>query len=138
MPRNEEISRRTESSLQHGQGSLRGDVKTFPYIDLIREHLAQGRILDAKNLLEFARDVIPPDSKLLKVLAPPRIKKSDQLGVDRSNEFRWLRENNARYQGQWVALTDDGLFASAATLADLLVELRASPPPVEPLIHHLI
>lgn len=138
LSRTPEVSMRTELSVRPTEGLLGCGVRAFPYTDLIREHLSQGRITEAKNLLEFAKDLLPPDSRLLKVLAPPRIKKSDQLGVDRSTEFRWLQENSTRYQGRWVALTSSGLFASATTLAELLAELKASPPPEKPLIHHLI
>jgi hypothetical protein len=123
--------------LQQSSGLDTGGIKAFPYADLIREHLGQGRILAARNLLEFARDLIPPDSKLVKALAPPRIKKSDRLDVDRSAEFRWLQANSSRFQGQWVALAGDSLVTSAATLAELLAELKANPPSSRPLIHHL-
>lgn len=122
---------------QQSSGLAAGGIKAFPYADLIREHLGQGRILAARNLLEFARDLIPSNSKLVEVLAPPRIRKSDRLGVDRSAEFRWLHANSSRFQGQWVALVGENLVASDATLAELLADLKANPPSNRPLIHHL-
>lgn len=122
----------------HTPAGLLGDgLKSFPYADLIREHLAHGRILAAQNLLEFARDLIPPDSKLMNALAPPRVKRIDRRDVDRTREFRWLTSNGAKYRGQWVALVGESLVASAATLTRLLAELRANPPSTKPLIHHL-
>jgi hypothetical protein len=125
-----------------GLGSLQpaglgGGVRTFPYADLIREHLAHGRILAARNLMEFSRDLLPPDSTLVRVLAPPKIRKSDRLDIDRSAEFRWLQANSSNFRGQWVALVGESLAGSAATLAELLASLKASPPPSTPLIHHL-
>jgi Family of unknown function (DUF5678) len=126
------------NSESHTPEGLLGDgLRSFPYADLIREHLARGRILAAQKLLEFARDMIPSDSKLIKALAPPRITRIDSRDVDRTREFRWLTSNGAKYRGQWVALVGDNLVASAATLAKLLSELRSSPPPSKPLIHHL-
>ncbi len=121
---------------QPSAGLASGGTTTFPYADLIREHLTQGRILAAHKLFDFAKDLIS-DSKLVKVLSPPRIKKSDRLDVDRSSEFRWLRENSSRFQGQWVALVGNELVASAASLADLLAQLKSTPPASSPLIHHL-
>jgi hypothetical protein len=118
-------------------GLVGGDLQSFPYTDLIRQHLAHGRILDAQKLLEFARDLIPADSKILKALAPPRISKINRRDVDRSDEFHWLRSSGAKHRGQWVALVGDSLFASAATLATLLSDLKANPPSSKPLIHHL-
>lgn len=122
---------------QPSAGLAAGGLKTFPYSDLIREHLLHGRILAARNLLEFARDFISPDSNLISALAPPRIRKSDRGDIDRSLEFRWLAANGATFQGQWVALVGQGLIASAPSLAELLAALRASPPSGKPLIHHL-
>ena len=121
---------------QQSAGLASGGLRTFPYADLIREHLAQGRILAAHKLFDFAKDLIS-DSKLVKFLSPPRIRKSDKLDVDRSPEFLWLRENSSKFQGQWVALVGNGLVASAASLAELLAELKSNPPMSKPLIHHL-
>lgn len=121
---------------QPSAGLASGGLRTFPYADLIREHLAEGRILAAHKLFDFARDLIS-DSKLVKVLSPPKIRKSDRLDVDRSSEFRWLRENSSKFQGQWVALVGNGLVASASSLAELLAQLKSNPPVSSPLIHHL-
>ena len=126
----------TSQGDQQSAGLASGGLRTFPYTDLIREHLAQGRILAAHKLFDFARELIS-DSKLVKVLSAPKIRKSDRLDVDRSSEFRWLRENSSKFQGQWVALVGSGLVASAASLAELLAQLKSSPPASSPLIHHL-
>jgi hypothetical protein len=109
----------------------------FPYSDLIREHLAHGRIAAAQNLFQFARDLIPPKSGLIKALAPPKIKRSNRRGASREAEFRWLDENSAKYRGKWVALLGNSLLGSADTLKDLLGHLDAHPPEGRPLIHHL-
>jgi hypothetical protein len=122
---------------QQSAGLTAGGLKTFPYSDLIREHLSHGRILAARNLLEFARDFISPASDLVRALAPPRVRKSDRRDLDRSQEFRWLAANGATFQGQWVALVGQGLVASAPSLVELLAALRVSPPHAKPLIHHL-
>lgn len=138
-----EPSRAPDNSPPGAQGASRsadlavGGLRAFPYADLIREHLAHGRILAAQDLLDFARSSIPSDSKLVKALAPPRIRQIDTRDVDRSPEYRWIQTNSAKFQGQWVALLGEQLVASAATLAELLSALRASPPPGKPLIHHL-
>lgn len=116
---------------------LVGGISSFPYADLIRELLGEGRILAARSLFEFARDLIPQDSNLVKALAPPRIRRSDRRDVDRSAEFRWLHLNGPQHRGEWVALVGDRLVASATTLSELLSELKAHPPAGKPLIHHL-
>jgi hypothetical protein len=133
MPPGREIPQESISNVQQSGGPF----AFYPYSDLIREHLANGRVLAARNLFEFARDRIPFDSKLVKALAAPNIKKSDKRDVDRSAEFRWLSANGGQFRGQWVALVGERLVASAPSLDVLLSDLKASPPPGKPLIHHL-
>jgi len=119
------------------EGLMGGSLKEFPYADLIRDHLAHGRISDAHKLFELARDLIPAESKLSAVLAPPKTKKSDKRDMDRSAEFRWLDENSTKFRGQWVALVGGRLVASSDTLKKLLVRLDQGVFEINPLIHHL-
>lgn len=109
----------------------------FPYPDLIREHLAHGRIAAAQTLFEFARDLIPSESGLVKALAPPKIRRVDRRGTNRAAEFRWLDINSVEYQGKWVALLGEKLLSSADSLKELLRYLDAHSPERNPLIHHL-
>jgi hypothetical protein len=119
------------------EGLMGGSLKEFPYADLIRDHLAHGRISDARKLFEFARDLIPAESKLSAVLAPPRTKRSDKRDMDRSADFRWLDENSTKFRGQWVALVGERLVASSDTLKKLLASLDQEVFEINPLIHHL-
>jgi hypothetical protein len=112
-------------------------VFPFPYLAVLRSLVEQGRILDARNLLEIAGDAIPQDSRIRHVLAPPRVRKSSVLGADRSSEFRWLKANAEVFRGKWVALDGDSLITYADSLKDLLAQLHASPPPRRPLIHRI-
>jgi hypothetical protein len=123
------------AELQKGQRP--GEPFVFPYPDLIRKHLANGEIAAAQKLFEFARDRIGPESSVAKALAPPKIKRSDRRGVNRSVEFRWLDVNGVKYSGKWVALLGDDLLGTADSLKDLLTHLRAHPPAGKPLLHHL-
>jgi len=104
----------------------------------MRSLLAEGRILEAVRLLEEAGDLVPPDSKIRKVLSPPTIKLSDRRDVDRTPEFRWLDTHEVEYQGKWVALVEDELVASSDTLKELLVQIDQLQFARRPLIHHLI
>ena len=104
----------------------------------IRSLLAEGRILEAKNLFDTEGDRLPVDSKLREVLSPPRIKRSDYKGVDRSPEFRWLNTHADEHQGKWVALVGENLVASSDSLKELLAKLDQLRFERQPLIHHLI
>lgn len=112
-------------------------VLPFPYLAVLRSLVEQGRILDARNLLEVAGEAIPRDSKIRQVLAPPRVRKSSALGSDRSSEFRWLKTNADVYRGKWVALDRESLIASSDSLKGLLAQLRSHLSQRRPLIHRI-
>lgn len=113
------------------------DVLPFPYVAVLRSLLEQGRIVEARNLLNIAGDCVPQDSKIRQALAPPRVKKSDKKGVDRTAEFRWLKRNSSRYRGQWVALMGDVLVQHTHSLKELLAYLNDSGLAGKPLIHRI-
>lgn len=100
--------------------------------------LAEGQIWEAQELLKSAGDRVPADSKLRKVLGPPRITRSPVKGVDRSAEFHWLKTKAAEYEGKWVALVGENLVASSDTLKELLSRLAELQLEQKALIHHLI
>lgn len=104
----------------------------------IRSLLMEGRILEAKSLLQTAGDLVPVESKLREVLSPARVTRSARTDVDRSPEFGWLNRHEAEYQGKWVALVGEDLVASSDTLKELLAELAQQRFERKPLIHHLI
>lgn len=104
----------------------------------IRFLLAEGRILEAQKLFNTSGALLPEDSKLREVLSPPRIRKSNVKGVDRSPEFHWLRTHGDAHQGKWVALVGESLVASSDSLKELLAKLDGLNFERPPLIHHLI
>jgi hypothetical protein len=68
---------------------------------------------------------------------PGKIKKSAVLDIDRSEEFRWLKENAEAYSGRWVAVSGYQLVAAAKTLEALLKEVRSRVLDCSPLLHRL-
>jgi hypothetical protein len=68
---------------------------------------------------------------------PPRIKRSSRKDVDRSPEFRWLKEQGSRYLGQWVALSGETLVAHSSALKGLLAKLEGKELNRTPLIHRI-
>ena len=118
-------------SLEEGNLSVEEQISS-----LIRE----GRIREAKELLESSGDLVPAESKIREILAPARVRKSDKRDVDRTPEFRWLKEHWDEHQGQWVALVGESLVASSDTFKGLLTQLEPLRSGFErkPLIHHLI
>jgi hypothetical protein len=103
--------------------------------DEIRALLEEGRISEAKQLVESAGDLLP--ASLREIFAPPRITKVDERDVDRTREYRWLKANARRFRGKWVAVAGDDLVLSTDTLKELLARLRDVSTPFEPLIHRI-
>lgn len=104
----------------------------------IRSLLAEGQIWEAQKLFNTSGDLLPADSKLREVLSPPRIRRSNVKGVDRSPEFHWLKTHADAHQGEWVALVGEDLVASSDSLKELLAKLDQLRFEREPLVHHLI
>lgn len=104
----------------------------------IRSLVEEGQIYEAMKLLETAGALVPANSEIREILGPPRIKRSDKRGVDRSAEFRWIKTHAASYQGKWVALVEETLVASSNSLKELLVQIDQLQFERRPLIHHLL
>ncbi len=104
--------------------------------DEIRACLAEGRISDAKRLVDRAGDLLPPGSRLREIFYPV-IRKLDIRDVDRTGEYRWLKENGRNFRGKWVAVAGENLVLATDSLKELLARLNEIDTPVQPLIHHI-
>jgi hypothetical protein len=102
----------------------------------IRACLAEGRISDAKRLVDGAGDSLPAGSRLREIFYPT-IKKLDMRDVDRAGEYRWLKANGRGYRGKWVAVAGENLVLATDSLKELLARLEEMDTPVQPLIHHI-
>jgi hypothetical protein len=97
-----------------------------PASDFVRGvHLAlsAGAHLRARLLATEGARLYPDDSKIQKmarILAPPRIVRTD-VSPDPSVQanHNWLRTHSEEHQGEWVALRNGSLLATAATAEEL-------------------
>ncbi|MEA2601487.1 MAG: hypothetical protein QOF89_2479 [Acidobacteriota bacterium] len=104
----------------------------------VRSLVEEGRISEARRLLDTAGELVPAESKIREILSPPRVKQSDKRDVDRSAEFRWIKAHEASHRGKWVALVEEKLVASSDSLKELLVQIDQLQFDRRPLIHHLL
>lgn len=102
----------------------------------VRVLLEEGRISDASKLVETAGDQLP--ESLREIFAPPRIRRVDERGVDRTPEFNWLKANGPAHAGKWVALVGDDLVGCEDVLEELLAKLDQRRFNRRPLLHHLV
>lgn len=122
---------------RHPEVSEFANILSYPYATILRSLVEQGRILEARKLLDTAGDFVPQESKIRQVLAPPRVRKSEKKGADRSAEFRWLKKNSSLYRGKWVALSGDRLVHHADSFKELIDYLDSLELAAKPLIHHI-
>lgn len=108
-----------------------GQIRSFPYATSIRRLIEKDQVGAARRLLQVALSQGNPEPALARwqaVLAPPVVRTSTMTDVDRDLDYRWIDEKASAYSGQWVAIFCGELLAHAATLKEVLTELRASPP----------
>jgi hypothetical protein len=99
-------------------------------LDDLRRLLQQGRLDEARGLLAdlHARNVL--ESRALehwtRVLRPPRayVGGPGKGGAFVAENGAWLRENNEKYTGQWVALRKGVLLGANPSHAELYRELE--------------
>lgn len=102
------------------------DWSQRPAADLVRAvrlALAIGAHLLARKLAERGHRAYPPHEELAKmayILAPPRVVRAN-LPPDPSARanLEWMRAHAVEYRGQWVALKDGVLLATAPTAREL-------------------
>jgi hypothetical protein len=109
-------------------------------VTAIRELMQTEQISEARGLLAtipseaFAE---PSMARLRRALTLPTARPSARQGTDRTQAYAWLRQHGHEHIGQWVAVSNAGLVASATTLDILRNRLRILAPVEQPLIHKL-
>lgn len=96
----------------------------------VRLALATGAHLLARKLAEYGHRLYPNHQELAKmahILAPPRVVRTDIPPAPslQANQ-EWLRVHGDEYRGQWVALRDGILLATAATTRQLGAYLEST------------
>lgn len=96
----------------------------------VRLALATGAYLLARKLAEYGHRLYPNHQELAKmahILAPPRVVRTDIPPAPslQANQ-EWLRVHCDEYRGQWVALRDGILLATAATTRQLRAYLEST------------
>lgn len=133
-----DVVRKQVSPVAGGEGAPRTDV--LPYVNLILDLIEREQIVAARRMLDAAPPTMVSDrrvGRLRRVLAEPSISVSTKRDVDRRREYQWIRDNKQRYQGQWVALDEGLLLASAGSLRQLLEQLKPLRAERPPLLHHV-
>jgi hypothetical protein len=110
------------------------------YVELVRSLLANGEAGAARRVAAEGAARFPDHPWLEKtdrVINPKAIIATSGGAPERTREFAWLRENSARYRGNWVALLGDRLLASGRELANVFQEIRSQGLESKALVHHI-
>ena len=120
--------------------STTGREESTDAIVEIRDLLERERVSEARSTLQDALASHPNDKELLRlqaILAPPDVRTSGTLDVDRTKDFQWLSDNAAQHRGRWVAIHDGALVGEATSLDALLEQVAARALTDTPLIHFI-
>ena len=122
--------------------ALRKPIPEPPsYSDRIRERVAVGDFLEARALLSEALEREDPSEDLShwqRLLGPARVMRvRGERDIDRTADFRWLKERSKEYVGQWVALLGGDLLAHADSLQEILRQLESHPSGSQALLHRI-
>ena len=121
-----EITAETGDETAFVQAASEIDWSQRPATDFaraVRSALAAGAHLLARKLADYGHRLYPPYEELAKmahILAPPRAMRAN-LPPDPSvrANLEWMRTHAVEYRGQWVALKDGVLLATAPTAREL-------------------
>ena len=109
-------------------------------VTAIRDLMQKEQISAARRLLGMIPVGAPEEAavaRLRRALTPPTVRPAGRKDTERRHAYQWLRQHGHEHKGQWVAVGEGGLIASAPTLKALREQLRALSPAEQPLIHKL-
>jgi hypothetical protein len=75
--------------------------------------------------------------RLRKMLALPVTKTSAKRDIDRTLDYKWIRDHAQDYRGQWVALEKGELIGAATSLRELLDRVKLLRSEHRPLLHQI-
>lgn len=117
------------------------DPEPLSYSDRIRHLVQVGEILEAQKLLAEAleqEDCGEDLSYWERLIGPTKkFRVGGEKAPDPAPDFRWLREHAQEYDGQWVALRNGELLASASSLKEVLSALKELEPEQATLLHRI-
>ena len=95
----------------------------------------------ARKIIEKAVKIFPESirlNKIFNVLKPPEII-SKKLPARKScvKELKWLKENEYRYRGYWVALFEDNLIAKDIRIKNVLNKAKRNYNLQDILLHYI-
>ncbi len=93
----------------------------------IRTHLGEGRYRKAQRLAKEAAARFPDHPGIRTMnrgLNDWRVTTHTATGVDRTEEYAWMRNPPESVRGKWVALVGSEVAAAADTLAEVIEILR--------------
>lgn len=107
----------------------------------IHDIFNSGTLEGAREVAERGLALYPdhPELKRLHYVLRPFEVRSVPGGrniPDRRDTYEWLRQNAAKYKGQWVAILGTDLIAASPDLDEVREAVRSRNPPALPLFHY--
>ena len=108
---------------------------------LIREHIREGRVVQARTLAAEGAQRYPDHAELKnadRILAGGEAMPHPGTEPGTDEEFEWLRHPPRWARGKWVALVGREAVAVADTLAAVMDSIRSMDLPKKPLVHRVV
>jgi hypothetical protein len=126
---------------EESASSLANETKLGEELALVKDHVSQGRLREARTLVNELASNWPSSPQVqywTRVLAPPivrRVTEADPRSRPFDREREWLHEHAREYPGQWLAVYEDRLIAANPDLGVVLAEKRGTPEGQRALLH---
>lgn len=112
------------------------------FLEEIQAIINSGTLEGAREVAERGLALYPdhPELKRLHhVLRPFEVRPAPGLNIpDRRDTYEWLRQNAAKYKGQWVAILGTDLIAASPDLDEVREAVRSRDLPALPLFHFFV
>lgn len=111
------------------------------FLEEIRAIINSGTLRGAREVAGQGLALYPdhPELKRLHHVLRPFEVRSVSGGrniPDRRDTYEWLRQNAAKYKGQWVAVLGSDLIAASSDLDEVLEAVKRASLDALPLLHH--
>lgn len=131
------------SSVQISPAQMQAELEEIPVqaiYRVVRSLMEREQVFLARKILDalpLGRLADPAIARLRNLIAAPMTRASQKRDTDRASDFDWIRKHAQEYSGQWVALLNGQLLASAVSLRDLLGQVNSLGLNQRPLLHQI-
>jgi uncharacterized protein DUF5678 len=116
-----------------------GNPTPESFLEEIHRIFELGTLRGAREAAERGLELYPDHPELLRIhhaLGPPEARPVPGYRIpDRQDTFEWLRENEEKYRGQWIAILGTDLIAASPSFKEVYQAALKANLAAPPLLH---